>query len=222
MQPVSHPTIRTTPSAANDDFQCDDPALGLFAVASGSAGGWVVSRTAIRALRQYIAETDAGIDGSWPCPPLASLSANGNRLRAAVIIASRSVDEAQTSPLELAALLWGNNGKVAVSTIGDLPVYVARTGQLHRLKPNAMPIPTTGTERLMVGLSEMESEPDDRWLICSSRIHAALTESEIASVLLTDPSPAIRLSARVLELAASRDSVGAAAIVVSPAARRPM
>jgi len=223
MRQIEDLTTEPTYSVANDDFQCDDSSLGLFAVASGSAGGWVVSRTAIRALRQYIAETDAGIDGSWPCSPLSSLSFNGNRLRAAVMIASRSVDEARTSPLQLAALLWGDNRSVAVSSIGDCHVYVARTGRLHRVQPNTMPIPTAATVELStVAVCEVEYEQDDRWLICSSGIHTVLTHVEIASVLLDGSTPAPELSTRLIELAAMRHSVRATAIVVSPAERRPM
>jgi serine/threonine protein phosphatase PrpC len=223
MRQIDDPTTEPTHGAANDDFQCEDPSLGLFAVASGSAGGWVVSRTAIRALRQYIAETEAGIEGSWPCSPLPSLSFNGNRLRTAVIIASRSVDEARTSPLQLAALLWGDNRSVAVSSIGDCHVYVARTARLHRVHPNTTQIPTAATvEVSTAAVCEVECEPDDRWLLCSSGIHTALTHAEIASVLLDRSMPAPELGTRLIELAATRHSVRATAIVVSQSERRPM
>jgi serine/threonine protein phosphatase PrpC len=211
------------PGAENDDFHCEDPALGLFAVASGSAGGWVVSRTAIRALRQYIAETNAGVDAPWPCSLVSSLSFNGNRLRAAVVIASRSVDEARTSPLQLAAVLWSDHKSVAVSSVGDCHVYVARTGRLHRVQPNAVPIRSPSpADAPVVAVCEVEYEPEDRWLICSRGIHTGLPHTEIASVLLDGAMPAPELGPRLIELAATRHPVKATAIVVSPAERRPV
>jgi serine/threonine protein phosphatase PrpC len=211
------------PVAENDDFHCEDAALGLFAVASGSAGGWVVSRTAIRALRQYIAETDAGADAPWPCSPLASLSFNGNRLRAAVVIASRSVDDARTSPLQLAAVLWAGGKSVAVSSAGDCHVYVARTGRLRRVQPIAVQIPAAAiADGPAVAVCEVECEPEDRWLICSRGIHTGLTHAEIASVLLERTTPATELGARLIDLAAARRAVNATAIVVSAPERRPM
>lgn len=206
--------------AENDDFYCEDPVLGLFAVASGSAGGWVVSRTAIRALRQYIAETEAGVDGPWPCSLVSSLSFNGNRLRAAVVIASRSVDDARTSPLQLAALLWRDNKSVAVSSVGDCHVYVVRTGCLQRVLPNLVRMPTPApTDAPAAAVCELECEPYDRWLICSGGIHTGLTHSEIASVLLDGTTAASELGPRLIELAASRHSANATAIVVSQSER---
>jgi len=211
------------PSAEHDDFHCEDPALGLFAVASGSAGGWVVSRTAIRALRQYIAETEAGVEAPWPCSLVSSLSFNGNRLRAAVVIASRSVAEARPSPLQLAAVLWGANQSVAVSSVGDCHVYVARTGRLHRVQPSAVQIPAAGTaDAPAIAVCELACEPKDRWLLCSHGIHTGLTHAEIASVLLDGATAAPELGPRLIELAATRHAANATAIVVSPSERRPM
>jgi serine/threonine protein phosphatase PrpC len=199
-------------SAHNDDFHCEDPGLGLFAVASGSAGGWVGPRTAIRALRQYIAETDDGGDTPWPCALDSSLSLHGNRLRAAAIVAARSVDEALIPPLEMAALLWGGHNSVAVSAVGSCHVYVARTGWLHRIAPAAMP---ASADAPAIAVCEVSCEPEDRWLICSRGIHMALTSAEIASVLLDDAASAPELGNRLIALAAARDAGNATAVVVS-------
>jgi serine/threonine protein phosphatase PrpC len=222
--PLVHGAAREPRSvtAENDDFSCEDPALGLFAVANGSVDGWVVSRTAIRALRQYIAETDAGVDAPWPCSLVSSLSFNGNRLRAAVIVASRSVDNARTSPLQLAALLWGDHNSVAVSSAGDCHVYLARTGRLHRVRPDRGQDAMAMGESPAIEVCEVDAEPDDRWLICSRGIHASLTEAEIAAVLLDDTTPGSERGRRLIELAATRDAMSGTAIVVSQSDRRPM
>jgi serine/threonine protein phosphatase PrpC len=66
----------------------------LFAVADGAgpdAGGWVASRTVIRALRQCIAEAQDPHDAGWPCLFDATLSVAGNRLKAGLVMANRSL-----------------------------------------------------------------------------------------------------------------------------------
>ena len=179
----------TAASADHEDFHCSDRALGLYAVAEGSSGGWIVSRTLIRALRQFIAETGE-TDHPWPFSWDGNLSHAGNRLRSALHVAAGTVAGARTSALSVAALLWSETS-VAVARTGECQVYLARCKRVDRVLP-ATPCEDprdTLFERHAFLIGEVAREPDDRWLACSRGIHDVLTDAEIASVLLDDLTP---------------------------------
>jgi serine/threonine protein phosphatase PrpC len=198
----------------DDDFQCEEKSLGLIALASGGDDGWLVSRTAIRALRQYVAETDHGGDGPAPTEAIRTMSAHANRLRAAVLAAWRSVEGACTAPLQMAAVLVGDRS-AAVSMSGDCRVYLARAGRLRPLEVRAVP-PDAGTTPV-VGVREIDTDPEDRWLICSGDLAAALGDTDIADVVLDMRTPVSQLGPRLIDLAAIRLARRAAALVISPA-----
>jgi hypothetical protein len=197
----------------SDDFQCEEPSLGLFAVASGSTDGWVVSRTAIRALRQYIVETGEDADAPWPCAPVPALSYNGNRLRAAMTIASRSVAALRTSPLHLAAVLLANQF-ASVSILGRCQVYLARHGQLTGLYESLAPF-AAAHEFAEPATCDLEWQPHDRWVICSERIRIGVSAVDIASVVFDEGAPASEVGSRLLDLTAAGDAAGASALVVT-------
>lgn len=137
---ATHPGLRRE---QNEDAFCVRPDLGLYLVADGMGGhaaGEVASRLAAEAIETFIAQTQAGDQGrTWPVPFEPSLSADGNRLKAAVRLANRRLGAAmQEDPAlkgmatTIAALLATRDGFV-VAHVGDSRVYRSRAGRLEQV-----------------------------------------------------------------------------------------
>jgi serine/threonine protein phosphatase PrpC len=167
-------TDRGRARAFNEDFYCAEPALGLFAVADGAgpdAGGWVASRTVIRALRQFIAEAQDPHDAGWPCPFDATLSVAGNRLKAGLVMANRSLSgsagqDATGASATIGAVLFDEELTI-VANVGDCRIFLGRDGRLTEVLGDPSPRALDGAEPLTLEVLEFFSLPGDLWLLCT-------------------------------------------------------
>ena len=78
----------------NEDRFCVQPETGLFVVVDGVGGhtaGQVAAQTTVDTIQQFIQDTTEDKDKTWPFGIDPELSAAGNRLRTAVLIANPSV-----------------------------------------------------------------------------------------------------------------------------------
>jgi protein phosphatase len=126
----------------NEDCYRVDPQIGFFLVVDGVGGqvaGDVASHTVAGALHQFILETDADEDKTWPFPIDLALSHDGNRLRAAILIANQTLSSeiAQHEHLKgmaatMSALLLAD-ARAVVANIGDCRVYLLRAGVLTQV-----------------------------------------------------------------------------------------
>jgi protein phosphatase len=128
---------------SNEDAYCVRPDLGLYLVADGMGGhaaGEVASKLAVEVIEAFIADThDADINRTWPFPYDATLSLDGNRLKAAFRLANRRIAAAMGDDESLrgmattcAAVLVGKNGPV-VAHVGDSRVYLWRGAALRQV-----------------------------------------------------------------------------------------
>jgi serine/threonine protein phosphatase PrpC len=206
-------TDRGRARAFNEDFYCAEPALGLFAVADGAgpdAGGWVASRTVIRALRQFIAEAQDPHDAGWPCPFDATLSVAGNRLKAGLVMANRSLgacadQTASGSCAAIGAILF-SDGLAAVTNTGGCRIHLARQGSLVRLSTRETARsheggPSHQDESSKVEILELPILAGDVWLLSTDGLHTALSEEVIASVLFDHESAMASRAQRFVDLA---------------------
>lgn len=136
----SHPGLRRE---ENEDSHRTRPDLGLYVVADGMGGhnaGEVASRLAVEAIEAFVADTrDGDPNRTWPVPYDASLSLDGNRLKAAFRLANRRISAATEKDDQLkgmattaAAVLIGHDRNV-VAHVGDSRVYLLRGGQLRQV-----------------------------------------------------------------------------------------
>ncbi|MCC7008241.1 MAG: serine/threonine-protein phosphatase [Acidobacteria bacterium] len=137
---ASHPGLRRDEN--EDAFAIRDD-LGLYLVADGMGGhaaGEVASRIAIETIEAFVRDThDADVNRTWPFPYDPALSLDGNRLKAAFLLANRrlgaAVDENEAlrgMATTAAAVLFGT-GKPAVAHVGDSRVYLCRDGALRQV-----------------------------------------------------------------------------------------
>ena len=135
---ASHPGLRRP---GNEDAYSTRVDLGLYIVADGMGGhaaGEVASRMAIDAIESFIADTQLPTPEGygWPVPYDDVLSFEGNRLRAAFLLANRRLSEAMAGDGALrgmattAAAVLITASASAVAHVGDSRVYRWRGGEL--------------------------------------------------------------------------------------------
>jgi PPM family protein phosphatase len=126
----------------NEDAVLTDRALGLVAIADGMGGhnaGEIAAAIALASIHAFIKQTARDWDFTWPCAIDPALSADGNRLLAAVTVANRAVftrasqDDACTGmgTTIVAALVDGS--RVTFATVGDSRIYVAAGSTLTQV-----------------------------------------------------------------------------------------
>jgi PPM family protein phosphatase len=135
---ATHPGRR----ASNEDALLLEPALGLFVVADGMGGhkaGEVASRIAVDAIRDFIDESRASSELTWPFGLDPELSIDANRLRTAVRVANERVLEASEQRSDytgmgttVVAVLAAPERLVFVG-VGDSRVYLWTHGQVQQL-----------------------------------------------------------------------------------------
>ncbi|HSL22610.1 MAG TPA: PP2C family serine/threonine-protein phosphatase [Vicinamibacterales bacterium] len=137
---LSHPGLRRH---SNEDMWSARPDLGLFVVADGMGGhvaGEVASRLAVEAIEAFTSET-ASVDRhrTWPFPYDPEISANANRLKAALRIANRRIATAAADASDLrgmattACAIIVDAPTVSVAHVGDSRVYLLRGEDLRQV-----------------------------------------------------------------------------------------
>jgi PPM family protein phosphatase len=115
---------------------------GLFVLADGMGGercGEVAAELAIRAVKEYLAQTERSDSGVWPFGFDFDLDPAENFVINAVRLANREVWEAcQTRPEcegmgSTISVLLLHEGVAAIGNIGDSRVYLCRDGTLQQL-----------------------------------------------------------------------------------------
>lgn len=138
--------VRTDPGlrrSSNEDSHSARPDVGLFIVADGMGGhvaGEVASRVAVESISAFIQETaDHDRNRTWPFPFEPELSMDGNRLKAAFLLANRRIATTIADSQDLrgmattaSAILVGRE-HACVAHIGDSRVYVLRAGKLGQI-----------------------------------------------------------------------------------------
>ncbi|HWB16580.1 MAG TPA: PP2C family serine/threonine-protein phosphatase [Vicinamibacterales bacterium] len=129
----------------NEDSYCARADLGLYMVADGMGGhaaGEIASKIAVDVVEAFVDETrDADVNRTWPFPYDASLSLDGNRLKAALRLANRRLAAAMAENDALrgmattaAAVLVNATDKMPViAHVGDSRVYLCRGGRLRQI-----------------------------------------------------------------------------------------
>ncbi len=135
---ATHPGRRAT----NEDAWLADASLGLFVVADGMGGhkaGEVAARLAIDAIQEFIEQSRATSDLTWPFGLDRTLSLDANRLRNAVCLANGRVLDASEARAEytgmgttVVAALAGRERLVFVG-VGDSRVYLWQRGGVQQL-----------------------------------------------------------------------------------------
>ena len=238
----------TGPRNLNQDCLEWDLRLGLFVVADGMGGhnaGEVASRLAVRAIREFAAESASGADLTWPFPYETSHSVDANRLLTAVRLANRRVYDQGCGDTSMegmgttvvAVLVTGD--QAALVGVGDSRIYRFRDNQLEQLTSDDTWLSAiigvadddransnhplkhvltsvVGTrDDLRPDAREEQLRPGDRLILCSDGIHGRLDAEAIASILRAGGTPDQLAAALVEEALARRTSDNATALVIA-------
>ena len=125
----------------NEDSYLAEPGLGLFVVADGLGGhaaGEVASRIVVERMAQFVEETQEK-DRTWPLEYDTRLGFDGNRLKAALLLADQAItDDIQRNPdretmgsTVVACLLHGS--KVTLAHVGDSRAYLLNPEGIQQL-----------------------------------------------------------------------------------------
>jgi protein phosphatase len=232
----------------NQDWLHWDLGLGLFVVADGMGGhnaGEVASHLAVKAIHEFVAESESGSDITWPFPYETGHSVDANRLLTAVRLANRRVYDQGCCDVALegmgttvVAVLVSGDRAVLVG-VGDSRIYRFRDDQLEQLTSDdtwlSAVIGVADDDRAnsnhplkhvltsVVGTRddlrpesrEEPLRPGDRLVLCSDGIHGRLDASAITTILRAGGTPEQVASALVDEALARRTTDNATALVIA-------
>jgi len=236
------------PRKMNQDHLGWWPDLGLFVVADGMGGhngGEVASQLAVEAIHQFIADSAAGADITWPFGIEVAKSLDINRLTTAVRLANRKVYAEGSRHAELsgmgttvvAALVSGD--RVTVASVGDSRIYRLRGGQLEQLTKDdtwlasvlgekaaedadpAHPLrhvltSVVGTrDDVKPGAREEQLVVGDTFVLCSDGVHGRLDSASIAELLQAEATPPEQATRLVGEALTRGGSDNATALVIA-------
>lgn len=240
----------TGPRALNQDWLDWDLDLGLFVVADGMGGhnaGEVAAHVAIQAIRDFVAESAASNDLTWPFSYDPSRSKAVNRLLTAVRLANHRVHQEGTTHTAfdgmgttvVAVLVDGDTA--ALVSVGDSRIYRWRAGSLEQLTNDDTWLsvvmglgdgtrdesthPMRHVLTAVVGtrddvcppVREEVLQPGDRLLLCSDGVHGRLAATRMANVLGQGGTPDAAAEALVVEAVAEGTTDNATALVVDVA-----
>lgn len=238
----------TGPRKMNQDHFGWWPDLGLFVVADGMGGhnaGEVASQLAVEAIQQFIADSAAGADVTWPFGIEVAQSLDINRLTTAVRLANRKVYAEGSRHAELsgmgttvvAALVSGD--RLALASVGDSRIYRLRDGNLEQLTQDdtwlvsvlgakeaedadpAHPLrhvltSVVGTrDDVKPGAREEQLVTGDTFVLCSDGVHGRLDSAAIAEVLNGAASAPDQATRLVDEALTRGSSDNATALVIA-------
>ncbi|MDH4067251.1 MAG: protein phosphatase 2C domain-containing protein [Acidobacteriota bacterium] len=238
----------TGPRALNQDWLEWDLDLGLFVVADGMGGhnaGEVASHLAVQAIRDFVVESAAGSDLTWPFAYEPALSVDANRLLTAVRLANRRIHEEGTIHAALEGMgttvvaVLASGDQAVMLGVGDSRIYRWRGGALEQLTSDDTWLSTVmgiadddrsgsshplkhvltrvvGTrEDLRPEVRQEPLLPGDRLVLCSDGVHGRLDRGAIASILAQGGPPDQLAEALVREALARRTGDNATALVVA-------
>jgi protein phosphatase len=128
--------------SANEDNYFADGELNLFVVADGMGGhaaGEVASKIAVESIQDFVRNTSADRDITWPYEFDETLSMAGNRLKSAIQTAHAKVLEVTSQKKEFQGMattvvsILVENAKAQVAHVGDSRAYLVREGKLIQL-----------------------------------------------------------------------------------------
>lgn len=236
------------PRKMNQDHLGWWPELGLFVVADGMGGhnaGEVASHLAVEAIRQFIADTAASTDITWPFGIEVAKSIDVNRLTTAVRLANRKVYSEGSRQAELsgmgttvvAALVTGD--RMTVASVGDSRIYRLRGGSLEQLTKDdtwlasvlgekeaedadpAHPLrhvltSVVGTrDDVKPGAREEQLVAGDTFVLCSDGVHGRLDSASITELLQNAATPPDQATRLVNEALTRGGSDNATALVIA-------
>jgi protein phosphatase len=232
----------------NQDWLEWDLGLGLFIVADGMGGhnaGEVASHLAVKAIHEFVAESESGADITWPFPYETDHSVDANRLLTAVRLANRRVydqgcvDEALEGMGTTVVAVLVNGDRAVLVSVGDSRIYRFRDEQLEQLTSDdtwlSAVIGVSDDDRAnsnhplkhvltsVVGTRD-DLRPEareevlrrgDRLVLCSDGVHGRMDASAITTILRAGGTPEQVASALVDEALARKTSDNATALVIA-------
>lgn len=196
--------------AANEDSFASDEGLGIYLVADGMGGhaeGKLASELTITAALRALKASHC--DGGVPPPALPRLRDAFRQAHQEVMARTRKEPSLQGMGTTLAALFAGADHRfVAISHVGDSPIYLWRDGRLRRLtldhslvaelvmwgrlEPEAaQEHPHRNVLTRAIGMhgrmepdtAVLRAAPGDLFLLCSDGVSAQLCEEQISEII---------------------------------------
>jgi protein phosphatase len=139
---IAHARTNPGPRPTNEDCVLWDPELSLLAVADGMGGhnaGEVASRRAIDVAQEFLRNSTATDDMTWPFGLDPSLSLTANRLITAVKVANREIfrsaqEHAEYNGMGTTVVLAIADGRrLTFASVGDSRLYALRGSELRLL-----------------------------------------------------------------------------------------
>lgn len=236
------------PRAMNQDWLDWDLPLGFFVVADGMGGhnaGEVASRLAVETIREFLAESAAGEDHTWPFDFDPEQSREANRLLCAIRLANQRIyDEGSRNAAcegmgTTVVVLLISEGQATLVSVGDSRIYLWRDGELRQLTHDDTWLaavlghedadrtdsshPLKHVLTAVVGTREdvhplavvLPVEAGDRFVLCSDGVHGRLDRAALGQII-ADGGSAEELAARLVsEALARRTHDNATALVVA-------
>lgn len=236
------------PRAMNQDWLDWSLPLGFFIVADGMGGhnaGEVASHLAVETIRDFLSDSAAHGDLTWPFDFDPEQTTEANRLLCAVRLANRRIygEGARHAALEgmgttVVALLVAGQHATLVG-VGDSRVYLWRQGTLRQLTHDdtwlaavlghadadrtdaSHPLKhvltaVVGTKEDIHPLAiELLLEPGDRLVLCSDGVHGRLDQTALGDLMARGGGPEELAVRLVSESIARRTSDNATALVVA-------
>jgi len=234
----------------NQDHHGSWPELGLFVVADGMGGhnaGEVASHLAVETIRNFIAESAATADITWPFGLEVKDSIDTNRLTTAVRLANRKIYHEGTKSPDLsgmgttvvAALVGGD--RITIVSVGDSRIYRFRSGALEQLtKDDTWLASVLGEKQAedadpqhplrhvltsVVGTRDdvkpASREEDlvagDRFVLCTDGVHGKLDSTALTHLLARASSASAGAETIVTEAITRGTSDNATALVINVA-----